>query len=149
MKLNKDVFKHLNEEKKKADANAFNIDIAIQSLQNICKHEYETDLFAGQYEQPCCKICGFELKPDQNGIQLNHIIIDDVNPEMIKKIEQQFEFLINDKSMVFTYGDDLRGVRLEGNRPRLIKIRCQNIQLDKKGLLKYLEYIHELYCAMQ
>ena len=51
--------------------------------------------------------------------------------------------------MVFRYGDDLRGIRLEGNRPKLIKIRYQNIQLDKKGLLKYLEYIHELYCAMQ
>lgn len=149
MKLTKELFTKLNEAKKNADAHAMNVDVAIQSLQNICEHEYYLGHFDGQYEQPCCKICGFELKPDQNGIHLNHIIIDDVNPEMVKKIEQQFEFLINDKSMVFRYGDDLRGIRLEGNRPKLIKIRYQNIQLDKKGLLKYLENIHELYCAMQ
>ncbi len=149
MKLTKEIFTKLNEAKKKADTQAFNVDVAIESLQNICEHEYETDSLAGQYEQPCCKICGFELKPDQNGFHLNLKIIDDVNPEMVKKIEQQFEFLINDKSKVFRYGDDLRGIRLEGNRPKLIKIRYQNIQLDKKGLLKYLEYIHELYCAMQ
>ncbi|MDM1548727.1 hypothetical protein HX096_12775 [Empedobacter falsenii] len=150
MKLTKELFTKLNEAKKQADTHAFNVDVAIQSLQNICEHHYESDSLAGQYELPCCKICGFEFKgPRHESKRPESIVIDDVNPEMVKKIERQFEFLINDKSMVFSYGDDLRGIRLEGNRPKLIKIRYQNIQLDKKGLLKYLEYIHELYCAMQ
>lgn len=58
MKLAKEIFTKLNEAKKKADAHAFNVDVAIQSLQNICEHEWESDSLAGQYEQPCCKICG-------------------------------------------------------------------------------------------
>ncbi|GEM_PF-1915364 len=60
MKLTKEIFTKLNEAKKKADAYAFNVDVAIQSLQNICEHEWESDSLAGQYENPSCKICGKE-----------------------------------------------------------------------------------------
>ena len=62
MKLTKEILTKLNEEKKKADAHAFNVDVAIQSLQNICEHQYESDSLAGQYETPSCKICGVEKK---------------------------------------------------------------------------------------
>ena len=58
MKLTKELFTKLNEAKEKADTHAFNVDVAIQSLQNICEHEYESDSLAGQYEKPSCKICG-------------------------------------------------------------------------------------------
>ena len=58
MKLTKELFTKLNEAKKNADAHAMNVDVAIQSLQNICEHEYYLGHFDGQYEQPCCKICG-------------------------------------------------------------------------------------------
>lgn len=61
MKLTKDIFKELNEEKKKADAHAMNVDIAIESLQNICEHSWESDPLAYQ-EPPSCKICGVEKK---------------------------------------------------------------------------------------
>ncbi len=57
MKLTKEIFTKLNEAKKKADAHAFNVDVAIQSLQNICEHEWESDSLAYQ-EPPSCKICG-------------------------------------------------------------------------------------------
>lgn len=60
MKLTKEIFSKLNEEKKKADALAFNVDVAIQSLQNICEHEWETQFLVDQYEKPSCKICGAE-----------------------------------------------------------------------------------------
>lgn len=58
VKLTKDLFKRLNDEKKKADAHAFNVDVAIQSLQNICNHEWEEQFLVDQYEPPSCKICG-------------------------------------------------------------------------------------------
>ena len=60
MELTKEIFTKLNEEKKKADTHAMHIDLAIESLQNICEHEWESDSLAGQYEQPCCKIYGKE-----------------------------------------------------------------------------------------
>ena len=60
MELSKKLFDELSEEKKKADAHAFNVGGAIQSLQNICEHEWESDSLAGQYENPSCKICGKE-----------------------------------------------------------------------------------------
>lgn len=40
MKRTKEIFKELKAEKKKADICSFNIDVAIQSLQNICDHEF-------------------------------------------------------------------------------------------------------------
>ena len=58
MELTKEIFTKLNEEKKKADTHAMHIDLAIESLQNICEHEWESDSLAGQYENPSCKICG-------------------------------------------------------------------------------------------
>jgi len=60
MKLTKEIFKELKAEKKKADTHAFNVDVAIQSLQNICDHEWVSDSLAGQYEPPYCKICNKE-----------------------------------------------------------------------------------------
>lgn len=57
MKLTKEIFTKLNAAKKKADAHAFNVDVAIESLQNICEHEYESDPLAYQ-EPPSCSICG-------------------------------------------------------------------------------------------
>lgn len=57
MKLTKQIFKELSDEKKKADVHAMHVDLAIESLQNICKHEWEQDALAYQ-EPPSCKICG-------------------------------------------------------------------------------------------
>ena len=87
MKLTKNLFTMLNEAKKKADAHAMNVDLAIQSLQNICEHEYESDSLAGQYENPSCKICGLEqeIKP---GI----IFINDNNEELKKCFEEILKF---------------------------------------------------------
>lgn len=58
MELTKEIFTKLNEEKKKADTHAMHIDLAIESLQKICDHQWESDSLAGQYENPSCKICG-------------------------------------------------------------------------------------------
>ena len=66
VKLTKELFKKLHEEKKKADAHAFNVDVAIQSLQNICNHEWEEQLLVDQYEPPSCKICN-SLKVENEG----------------------------------------------------------------------------------
>lgn len=62
MQLTKEIFKELEAEKKKADTHAMNVDLAIQSLQNICKHEWVSDSLAGQYEPSYCKVCGKEQK---------------------------------------------------------------------------------------
>lgn len=61
VKLDVELFKKLKTEKKKADAHAMNVDIAIESLQNICEHSWESDPLAYQ-EPPSCKICGVEKK---------------------------------------------------------------------------------------
>ncbi|MDM1138882.1 MULTISPECIES: hypothetical protein [unclassified Empedobacter] len=58
VKLDIELFKKLLKEKQKADTHAMNVDVAIQSLQNICEHEWESDPLAYQ-EPPSCKICGF------------------------------------------------------------------------------------------
>ncbi|ADX66853.1 hypothetical protein [Weeksella virosa] len=60
MKLDSKLFKKLQGEKKKADAHAFNVDLAIQTLQNICDHVWIDDSLAGQYEPLYCKVCGKE-----------------------------------------------------------------------------------------
>ncbi|WP_333662270.1 hypothetical protein [Chishuiella changwenlii] len=65
VKLNKELFKKLIEAKKKADTHAMNVDLAIQSLQNICDHEWVSDSLAGQYEPPYCKICNKEQKEEK------------------------------------------------------------------------------------
>ena len=57
MKLNKELFTKLNDAKKKADEKAMHIDLAIESLQKICDHQWESDPFAYQ-EPPSCIICG-------------------------------------------------------------------------------------------
>lgn len=69
MKLTKQLFEQLLSEKKKADAYAFNIDVAIESLQNVCEHEWESDSLAGQYEPASCKICGKEY--EENNVKFD------------------------------------------------------------------------------
>lgn len=64
VKLSLEIFKKLKDEKKKADSHAMNVDLAIQSLQNICKHEWESDPLAYQ-EPPSCKTCGM-IKKNSN-----------------------------------------------------------------------------------
>ena len=65
VKLDSEIFKKLVKEKQKADTHAMNVDVAIQSLQNICEHEWESDPLAYQ-EPPSCKICGVENKNKSN-----------------------------------------------------------------------------------
>ncbi|MFV0231819.1 hypothetical protein OBK30_01990 [Empedobacter falsenii] len=64
VKLDIELFKKLLKEKKKADSYAMNVDVAIQSLQNICDHEWESDSLAYQ-ELPSCKTCGI-IKKNSN-----------------------------------------------------------------------------------
>ena len=123
--------------------------LKFQSLQNICEHHYESDFLAGQYEQPSCKICGFELKPNQNGIDLNYIIIDDIDSETVRKFESQFEFHYKDKSWKFNFGQSPRGIRFGDKRPELLIIKYQGLRLDKFRLSRYIEYLTELYTAME
>lgn len=64
VKLNLEIFKKLKDEKKKADSHAMNVDLAIQSLQNVCEHEWESDPLA--YQEPSsCKTCGM-IKKNSN-----------------------------------------------------------------------------------
>lgn len=65
MKLNKELFTKLNDAKKKADEKAMHIDLAIESLQKICDHQWESDPLAYQ-EPPSCKICGVIQKSKLN-----------------------------------------------------------------------------------
>ncbi|WP_313253150.1 hypothetical protein [Empedobacter sp.] len=66
VKLDIELFKKLLKEKQKADTHAMNVDVAIQSLQNICDHEWVSDPLAGQYEPSYCKICGKEEEKPLN-----------------------------------------------------------------------------------
>lgn len=146
MKLTKELFTALTEAKKKADTHAMHIDLAIESLQNICEHKFESDSLAGQYEKPSCKICGFESKPVKNGIDLNYLVIDDVEP---KNCISEYELSFDDKFWKLKHGQSPRGLRHEDHRPNQIKIKYQNIQLDKTGLGRYIEYLTVLYTAME
>ena len=65
VKLDIELFKKLLKEKQKADTHAMNVDVAIQSLQNICDHEWVSDPLAGQYEPSYCKTCGI-IKKNSN-----------------------------------------------------------------------------------
>jgi len=88
MKLSKEIFSKLNEEKKKADALAFNVDVAIQSLQNICEHQWETQFLVDQYETPCCTICGLEQE-----VRPGVVFVNDSNEGLRKAFEEIYNML--------------------------------------------------------
>lgn len=59
MKLKRKLFDSLNAEMDQASRRAFNFQLAIEALQNVCDHEWKEDSTHGYTEDPrTCGICG-------------------------------------------------------------------------------------------
>lgn len=53
------LFEKLEAERKALETRLFQIEVAIDSLQGLCIHEWESAGFlVDQYENPTCKHCG-------------------------------------------------------------------------------------------
>lgn len=61
MKFNKEVFQQLEAERKALETRLFQIQVALDALRALCKHEWESAGFlVDEYESPSCKHCGID-----------------------------------------------------------------------------------------
>ncbi len=146
MKLTKEIFTKLNEEKKKADTQAFNVDVAIQSLQNICEHEYYLGHFDGQFENPSCKICGHEfVGPRDESNKPERIVVDDVDK---LNIGLNYELIYGSKVFNLKHGQSPRGIRIGDKRPNKIRLVENNLIFNQSEFYNYVKYLVELCNSM-
>lgn len=67
MKLKRKLFDSLHAEMDQASRRAFNFQLAIEALQNVCDHEWKEDSTHGYPgDETVCEICGKENKENKN-----------------------------------------------------------------------------------